>query len=102
MTKKLYNLMNWPKIEEIIYSECDNPHDLLGPHKAGRQTLIQAYFPGAESVFVEFETEEEKVEMEPLNTAGDYKLVVEISGFFGDSVVSCVCFSGNCLVGGYM
>jgi hypothetical protein len=40
--------------------------------------------------------------MEPLNTAGDYKLVVEISGFFGDSVVSCVCFSGNCLVGGYM
>lgn len=23
MTNKLYQLMNWPKIEEIIYSECD-------------------------------------------------------------------------------
>ena len=45
MTNKLYQLMNWPKIEEIIYSECDNPHELLGPHRAGKQTLVQAYFP---------------------------------------------------------
>ena len=50
MTNKLYKLMNWPQIEEIIYSECDNPHALLGPHKSGMQTLIQAYFPGAEKV----------------------------------------------------
>ena len=64
MTKKLYNLMNWQKIEEIIYSECDNPHDLLGPHNAGRQTLIQAYFPGAKKAFVEFEATGEKAEME--------------------------------------
>ena len=76
MTKKLYNLMNWPKIEEIIYSECDNPHDLLGPHKAGRQTLIQAYFPGAESVFVEFETEEEKVEMELADEDGFFAVLL--------------------------
>lgn len=55
MTNKLYKLMNWPKIEEIIYSECDNPHELLGPHKAGRQTLIQAFFPGAKEVAVEWE-----------------------------------------------
>ena len=33
MTNKLYKLMNWAKIEEITYSECDNPHELLGPHK---------------------------------------------------------------------
>ncbi len=52
MTKKLYKLMNWPKIEEIIYSECDNPHELLGPHKVGTQTLVQAYFPGAKAVTI--------------------------------------------------
>ena len=47
MNKKLYKLMNWADIEEIIYSECDHPQDLLGPHKAGNNTLVQAYFPGA-------------------------------------------------------
>ena len=54
MTKKLYKLMNWPKIEEIIYSECDNPHELLGPHKQGNQTLFQAYFPDAKEVSIEW------------------------------------------------
>ncbi len=57
MTNKLYKLMNWPKIEEIIYSECDNPHELLGPHKAGSQTLVQAYFPGAKEVNIVWEKE---------------------------------------------
>ncbi|MBR1853540.1 MAG: 1,4-alpha-glucan branching protein GlgB [Lachnospiraceae bacterium] len=52
MTKKLYKLMNWPQIEEIIYAECDNPHELLGPHKSGSQQLIQAYFPGAKYVTI--------------------------------------------------
>ena len=54
MTKKLYKLMNWPQIEEIIYSECDNPHELLGPHKSGSQILLQAYFPEAKSVSVKW------------------------------------------------
>ena len=52
MTNKLYKLMNWPKIEEITYSECDNPHELLGPHKQGSKMLVQAYFPGAEKVTI--------------------------------------------------
>ncbi len=54
MTKKLYKFMNWPKIEEIIYSECDNPHELLGPHKKGNQVLFQAYFPEAKEVSIEW------------------------------------------------
>ena len=44
MTNKLYKLMNWAKIEEITYSECDNPHELLGPHKQGSKMLVQAFF----------------------------------------------------------
>lgn len=54
MNKKLYKLMNWPQIEEIIYSECDNPHALLGPHKSGGQVLLQAFFPGAKAVEVKW------------------------------------------------
>lgn len=64
MTNKLYKLMNWPKIEEIIYSECDNPHELLGPHAVGSQTLVQAYFPQAKEVYVILEDTEEKVSMD--------------------------------------
>ena len=62
MTDKLYKLMNWPKIEEIIYSECDDPHKLLGPHKAGGQTLVQAFFPGAKEVCIQLEGGEEAKE----------------------------------------
>ena len=64
MTKKLYKLMNWPVIEEIIYSESDNPHATLGPHKVGNQTLVQAYFPGAKKVAIVYEQTEETVQME--------------------------------------
>ena len=41
MTKKLYKMMNWPVIEEIIYSESQDPHATLGPHVQGNGTLIQ-------------------------------------------------------------
>ena len=47
MNNKLYKLMNWPLIEEIVYSESSDPHSVLGPHKAGSQTLVQAFFPEA-------------------------------------------------------
>ena len=40
MTKKLYKMMNWPEIEGIIYSECDKPHDLLGPHIIKNKIVI--------------------------------------------------------------
>ena len=70
MTKKLYELMNWPEIEELIYSESDNPHKLLGPHKSGRQTLVQAYFPGAEEAEIVFEGTGETVKMEQADEDG--------------------------------
>ena len=32
MDQKLYDLMNWTEVEEIVYSESANPHAILGPH----------------------------------------------------------------------
>jgi len=71
MNNKLYHLMNWPKIEEIIYSECDNPHEILGPHKLGTQILVQAFFPGAAEVCIIFmEDTEKKIRMEMADEEG--------------------------------
>ena len=44
MNKKLYALMDWAKIEEVVYGECDRPADFLGAHAAGRQTLAWKAF----------------------------------------------------------
>ncbi len=50
MNKKLYNLMNWADIEEIVYGEAAHPERLLGSHNEGRNSLIQCFFPGASNV----------------------------------------------------
>lgn len=70
MNNRLYKLMNWPKIEEIIYSECDNPHALLGPHKSGSQTLIQAFFPKAVKAAIVFNDTGETFQMERADDDG--------------------------------
>ncbi len=80
MTQKLYNLMNWPKIEEIIYLECDNPHEVLGPHKAGNQTLVQAYFPGAAEVSVVFGESGKSVQMELADEDGFFAALLPEKG----------------------
>ena len=54
MNKRLYKLMDWAFIEEVIYSECAHPQDLLGPHAKGQTTLLQAFFPGSDSVVVKW------------------------------------------------
>ena len=47
MDQKLYDLMNWTEVEEIVYSESSNPHAILGPHLREEGLLIQAFLPGA-------------------------------------------------------
>ncbi len=69
MENKLYKLMNWPRIEGIIYSEEENPHEILGPHTVGKNTLFQTFQPDAESVFLILK-EDKKKEMERVDEAG--------------------------------
>ncbi len=76
MNSKLYKLMNWPVIEEIIYSESDNPHATLGPHTVGNQTLVQAYFPGAEQVIVEWKESSETKKMELADEDGFFAVLL--------------------------
>ena len=53
MDKKLYNLMNWPRIEGVIYNEDRNPFDILGPHNVGKgNVLFQCFYPNATKVVI--------------------------------------------------
>lgn len=76
MNNKLYKLMNWPAIEEIIYSEADNPHALLGPHTVGNNTLVQAYFPGAKKVILQKLDDMTEKEMETADEDGFFALLI--------------------------
>lgn len=69
MNNRLYKLMNWPRIEGIIYSEEDSPHEILGPHAAGKSVLFQTFQPGAESVSVITE-DGKKHKMEMVDESG--------------------------------
>ncbi|MCM1087391.1 MAG: 1,4-alpha-glucan branching protein GlgB [Muribaculaceae bacterium] len=76
MDKKLYKMMNWPEIEGIIYSEDDNPHHVLGAHVAGNSILIQTFMPGAKSVRVQPDTGNKNYEMECVDEAGYFAVMV--------------------------
>ena len=52
MEKKLYDLLDWAVIEELIYSESSDPHRALGPHMTEEGLLVQALIPTAKSVSV--------------------------------------------------
>ena len=47
MDKKLYKMMDWARIEQIVYSEEDDPQSFLGAHEIPEGLIIQAFFPGA-------------------------------------------------------
>ena len=52
MSDKLYELMDWPEIEAVVYSEEYAPREILGPHVTGDGVLVQCFFPGADKVTV--------------------------------------------------
>jgi hypothetical protein len=52
MDDKLYDMMDWARIEGLIYSEEDQPHDILGAHMTDEGVLIQTFLPTAESILV--------------------------------------------------
>lgn len=76
MNKKLYKLMNWPAIEGIIYSEEDNPHEILGAHPAGTSLLIQTFWPGAKSVRIQPEKGDKSYKMELADEEGFFAALV--------------------------
>ena len=75
MEKKLYDLLDWAVIEELIYSESSDPHRALGPHMTEEGLLVQALIPTAKSVSVKL-ADGSQYPMEDVDPEGEYR------GFF--------------------
>ena len=82
MDKKLYKVMNWPLIEEIVYSESADPHRILGTQKAGSNTLVQAFFPNAKEAYVHWVVKEKDKETGKFTDyAYDAKIFYDFAAF---------------------
>ncbi|WP_051207618.1 1,4-alpha-glucan branching protein GlgB [Butyrivibrio sp. AE3006] len=78
MNNKLYKLMNWPEIEEIIYSDGDDPHRILGAHKVGSNLLIQTFYPSAVEITVVPSGSSKTYKMELADEAGFFAALIPI------------------------
>ena len=75
MKDKLYQLMNWARIEGIVYSEEDHPEEVLGPHLVGNSILYQAFFPFVQKATLVLEEKGKRVVMEEADEAGFFAAV---------------------------
>lgn len=48
MNGKLYDYMDWPRIEAVVYAEEASPKDVLAPRLTPDGVLIQGFFPEAD------------------------------------------------------
>lgn len=77
MNKKLYELMDWASMEAITYTEADKPKELLGAHSIKKtQTLVQAYYPDAVSMFISV-AEGKYEEMDLADEAGFFATIIK-------------------------
>ena len=47
MSKTVYDYMDWPEIEAVVYGEETAPRDVMGPRLTPDGVLIQGCFPEA-------------------------------------------------------
>lgn len=78
MDKKLYKMMDWARIEQIVYSEEDHPSDFLGARYVSGGILIQSYFPSADKCFaiVQMNGIEKEIKMEKMDEEGFFACLV--------------------------
>ena len=76
MEERLYNMMDWPEIEGVVYADCDHPHHILGPRQVEDEVLIQAFIPHAESVSVKIVSTGKTYPMELADEAGFYAVLL--------------------------
>ena len=74
MKKELYDLMDWRRIEGIVYSEEDQPHGFLGASVTPDGVLIQTFRPDAKSVTVTGKNL--NVPMEPVDEEGFFAVLL--------------------------
>ena len=105
MTDKLYDLMDWPAIETVVYSEADKPQDVLGIFQLKKGVLIQVFWPKATGIKVKLKGDKKLYPMEMVDENGffavylpgkkktEYTLLLE-EGNIVTEVVDPYCFEG--------
>ena len=76
MKAKLYNLMDWARIEGIVYGEDDRPGTFLGAHLMENSILFQAFFPDAAKVSLVIEGKDKKIVMDEADEEGFFATCV--------------------------
>lgn len=76
MADKVYELMNWPEIEAVVYSEENHPRRILGPHITEDGILIQCFFPMVEKVSVKTISDHKLFEMMKEDEAGYFAILI--------------------------
>lgn len=76
MEKTLYDLMDWAGIEEIVYSEASNPHNMLGAHLTKEGMLVQAFIPTARDITVKITSTGKCYQMDMADEAGFFAALI--------------------------
>ncbi len=74
MNNKVYEYMDWPGIEAIVYGEETSPKDIMAPRLTKDGVLIQGFFPEAESA--EVIVGNKKYPMEQQDEAGYFAVMI--------------------------
>lgn len=76
MGNRLYDLMDWPSIEGIVYSECDEPMELLGGRICKDGFLIQTFAPDAVEIDVRVDGRKKLYPMKKMDEAGFFAVLL--------------------------
>ena len=76
MDKVLYDMMDWAGIEELVYSEAANPHEMLGPHVTEQGLLVQAFIPTAKEITVKMKKGSQEYPMELMEEPGFFAVLI--------------------------
>lgn len=76
MSEKLYDFMDWQKIEALVYSEESEPQDTLKPKVLKNGILFQCFFPEAKQVNLLFGKTKREYKMEMQDDAGFFACLV--------------------------
>ena len=75
---RLYQFMNWPEIEGLVYSECSHPMELLGAHMCRDGMLVQVFRPDAVEAEIHIAGRKKAYACEKVDESGYFAVCIPI------------------------
>ena len=80
MKKALYEMLDYPEIEAVVYSEENQPRNILGAHVTDEGVLVQAFVPGEEALWLRTLHDRKLYEMDLVDEAGYFAVLLPMGG----------------------